>query len=398
MTKNIEVSWLEDIRYPEIKESHDDSKLAGDLENITKLIHDNKITKAKDQLEKYVIDSLYWKINLKSIIMGIDFQNRPRNWRISIVDNNSLSPEGMDRFQILIKNNSNLAKIVQLYITISDASIQQVNGKVPLSGVNGNIERFTMQWLSVVREKIRTQQSLDMLRSEAYNNSTVRPLKSIATDLDTTLRNTGSGNEKLRALRNMKVDVLEKGILRFGSYGQTSYIDLNNWVITLHSQNLNLKYPITVNLVRDRENPNNPLVIESGVSRRNIENAMKLINLVHFVAKEFMGEKWKVSIRDNETPFQISRWSLQIDDSLINPTDLAKKETLDQILLDVRTNTSENPEVVARFLNDVFRAKYPQNTVNRGSTYVGLDTPISNKSMPSINTTISPTNSRYDHE
>ena len=67
-----------------------------------------------------------------------------------------------------------------------------------------------------------------MLRSEAYNNSTVRPLKSIATDLDTTLRNTGSGNEKLRALRNMKVDVLEKGILRFGSYGQTSYIDLNN--------------------------------------------------------------------------------------------------------------------------------------------------------------------------
>ena len=75
-----------------------------------------------------------------------------------------------------------------------------------------------------------------------------------------------------------------------------------------------------------------------------------------------------------------------IDDSLINPTDLAKKEILHQMLLDVRTNTSENPEIVARFLNDVFRAKYPQNTVDRGSTYVGLDSPISNKSISTIHT------------
>lgn len=52
------------------------------------------------------------------------------------------------------------------------------------------------------------------------------------------------------------------------------------------------------------------------------------------------------------------------------------------MLLDVRTNTSENPEVVARFLNDIFRTKFPQNTVNRGSTYVGLDAPISSKIMP----------------
>lgn len=82
--------------------------------------------------------------------------------------------------------------------------------------------------MSLVREKIKTQQSLDVLRSEAYKNSTVRPLKAIGTDLDTTMRNTGSQSEKLRALRNMKVDVLENGILRLGSYGQTSKINLNN--------------------------------------------------------------------------------------------------------------------------------------------------------------------------
>lgn len=48
-------------------------------------------------------------------------------------------------------------------------------------------------------------------------------------------------------------------------------------------------------------------MVESGVSRRNIENAMKLVNLIHFVVQEFMDKKQKTSIRDNETPFQISR-------------------------------------------------------------------------------------------
>ena len=48
---------------------------------------------------------------------------------------------------------------------------------------------------------------------------------------------------------------------------------------------------------------------------------------------------------------------LQINDSKIAPTNIAKIETLQKMLSDARTNTTQDPQILARFLNDIFRAK-----------------------------------------
>lgn len=106
-------------------------------------------------------------------------------------------------------------------------------------------------------------------------------------------------------------------------------------------------------------------MIESEISRENIKNAMKLMNLVHYVVSEFMNDSRKSAIRDIEKPFVISRGALQIDDSIWNPTDIASKEKMIQLMTDVRTNTFENPQLIASFLNDIFRSKNPTQTVDR---------------------------------
>lgn len=129
MAKNImETSRLESQKYTDIKESHDDLKLASSVGNIMKLIHEGGTKNAKQQLEEcFLISQHGKKIDLKSIILGIDFQDRPRSGRVSEISSNSLSPDGGDNFQLLIKNGSNLAKLIQLYIIMSDASVQKVN-------------------------------------------------------------------------------------------------------------------------------------------------------------------------------------------------------------------------------------------------------------------------------
>ena len=48
---------------------------------------------------------------------------------------------------------------------------------------------------------------------------------------------------------------------------------------------------------------------------------------------------------------------LQINDSKIAPTNIAKIKTLQKMLADARSNTTQDPQILARFLNDIFRAK-----------------------------------------
>lgn len=303
-----------------------------------------------------------WIGYLLSAIVRMDLVNRAKNGRVIPTQIESLgSLTNWDELTpALIKNRSNLAKIIQLTIIAFDASVQNKDFAKTLAGVDGDIERFTMQGLTQVIKAIKMRQEFGDLKRDINQNMRSWPLKAIGVDIETAIRNKSDVNETLRATREMSVDISGDNLI-VKSYGQESYVDLKSGKIIFGWLLSWKEYPLTVQLVRDRDNKNAPLFIESEVNRENIKKAMKLMNLVHFIVKEFMNNERKHTIRDMEKPFYVVGGNIALDNGFFIDVNIVKRKTLESILMDVRTNTSESPEILARFLNDIFRSKYPQD-------------------------------------
>jgi hypothetical protein len=373
-------STPESQKYLEAKELYDDKKLSADVEKLQKLIAEGNISELKNQLKNYRVEGIG---NLEVAITKIDLLGRAKDGRvISVQKEGFVNPvEESTIVNALVKNGSNLAKLIQIYILANDASVQFQDFKKSLAGIDGNLERFTMQWLTQVIGSLKNKQALEGLRQEVDNKTRSGPLKAMGVDVETNIRNTSTVNEDLRKRREMSVDLAWDNLILW-SYGNISRVDLTTGKIALGDLP-SKEYPLTVHLVRDRDNKQNPLMIASEVNRNNIKNAMKLVNLVHFIVSEFMNEEKKKSLRDTETPFYIGtdwtfqKGNLKVKDGTVNPTDITKEETLTALLKDARTNTVLDPEILARFLNDIFRAKNPQTTIDRWSTHVGKGKAIS---------------------
>ncbi len=359
------------------KELHDDKKLATDVEGVSKMIAEWDASKAKELFKNYRVEGIG---NLQSAITRIDLQNRAKDGRIIPTQPDSIMPSsnGDEPISALVKNRSNLAKLIQLYIIAHDASVQKKDFAKSLAWVDGDLERFTMQWLTQVIGATRNRSALDNMKNEIDQNTRRAPLGAMGVDVETDIRNKWAINDDLRSKREMSVDLLGDNLV-IKSYGQESFVDLKTGKIYLGGLFSRQEYPLTVHLVRDRDSKQNPLFIESEVNRTNIKNAMKLMNLVHFVVKEFMNDDKKWTIKDMEKPFYVVNGGIALDNAVLTDTNIVKRKTLDGLLLDARTNMTQNPELLARFLNDIFRSKNPQWTLDRGSTHVGKQKPISDK-------------------
>lgn len=168
------------------------------------------------------------------------------------------------------------------------------------------------------------------------------------------------------------------------SYGQESILNIQDGSMTLGipvsesktdgqyslQNRIQESYPLTIHLVRNRENNGNMIPIESEINRKNIQNAIAMMNFVHFTLLEYILSPEKSSIvRDKQVPFYISKnigkGNLILNDALVNPTDLLSKKALEGMLINARDNKIEDPEILAQFLNEIFRKSNQKAPVDR---------------------------------
>jgi hypothetical protein len=146
------------------------------------------------------------------------------------------------------------------------------------------------------------------------------------------------------------------------------------------------KYPVSVNFVRDRDDKDAPIMIESEINRKNIQNAIRLMNFVHFAVSEFMNPERSKSIRNQEAPFYaMHQGNIQIHHSAakITDTSVASADLVYSLLKEFTTNQSLAPESLARFLNDIYRSRVPGVGPNPTSDiFVGGNKPIGKKETP----------------
>ncbi len=366
-------------KFSEAQEFHNDNLLSWDIIKFSAMIAKWQISELKNTLKSYNIGisddtgSSVTNTTLEQILINIDFQNRAKDGRTSSLPTHNID---QDR-SVLIKNKSNLAKLIQIYIIAHDASVQKSDFAKSLQWVDGNLERFTMQGLAQVIAGIKTRTAIDRMKDDIDGRLRSGPIKAMWVDVATKIQRTGDMDENLRKRREMSIDV-NGDILRVGSYKNISTLDLKTGKMIFEEGLFTWKeYSVTIQLVRDRDNKNNPLMIESEISRENIKNAMKLMNLVHYVVSEFMNDSRKSTIRDREKPFIIVNGILKIDDGLLSKTDIVSREKLEQLMTDAKTNTYENPKLIASFLNEIFRSKNPVTIVDRWSIYIWRQKPIS---------------------
>jgi hypothetical protein len=96
----------------------------------------------------------------------MDFQNRAKNGRIVNMPYGGAGLSIEEDMRTLVKNGSNLAKLMQLYVIAFDGSVQMTDSRKVLAGVDGNLERFSMLGLSQLKKTIGAQKATEKLRND----------------------------------------------------------------------------------------------------------------------------------------------------------------------------------------------------------------------------------------
>jgi hypothetical protein len=336
-------TFLESSRnIPTDKETYNDGALKNTVDRAMWFLNDRNTRELKKTLDTLKVPE-FWNRSIKDIIMAIKPIDKKTNAQKIV---GFMLTDVILSGSVYIHNGSNLAKIIQLYLVAEGFSVQYKDHTTVTPNIDGQLERFTLQAITQFQTGTKLHDSLQDIKSKIDTSPIKDLFSSLAFDVQKELEWTWQENTELRKKRGFGIEVIGPHEVRFSSFWSKSLLDTQTWKLRFLGTGGSLEYPFSVELVKDTSGK---LLLNSSENKEKIKSALRLMNLVHYIAAMLLDMKSKDSKMSVPRFYNISSFDgIRLN---ANSKHIISAELLQQIILVGKENMNTQRALLVDFLN-----------------------------------------------